>query len=143
VERLKDMKSDEATRFVRVSFGPFAEGFLDGFAQKRKSYVQAQYLTFRRVFERQRSSSINEATFGEAIINEFEVLWKSKVTRLAIIPGKEALGAINGYLQDKFDVNLTPTSIVDSMTAEEIPKEMKLLLADLGSFSSMSTEEAG
>jgi hypothetical protein len=137
------MKSDEATRFVRVSFGPFAEGFLDGFAQKRKSYVQAQYLTFRRVFERQRSSSINEATFGEAIINEFEVLWKSKVTRLAIIPGKEALGAINGYLQDKFDVNLTPTSIVDSMTAEEIPKEMKLLLADLGSFSSMSTEEAG
>jgi len=107
----------------KVAFAPFAEGFLEGFAERKKSYVQAQYLTFRRAFERQRSSSIHEATFGEAIINEFEELWKSKIARLTIIPGKEALGAINGYLQDKFDVNITPTSIVDATTLDEIPKK--------------------
>jgi energy-coupling factor transporter ATP-binding protein EcfA2 len=129
-------------RTEKVSFDPFAEAFLEDFARGKKSYVQAQYLAFRRSFERQRASSIHEATFGEAIINEFEELWKSKITRLTIIPGKEALGAINRYLQDKFDVNITPTSIVDSMAVDEIPKEIKLLLADLETFSSMKAEEA-
>ena len=135
---------DQARRSGKTgkgAFAPFAEAFLDDFAQRRKSYVQAQYLTFRRAFERQRSSSIHEATFSEAIINEFEELWNSKESRLAIIPGKEALGAINGYLQEKFDVNITPTSVVDAMTLDEIPKEMKLLLADLGTFSSMKPGE--
>jgi hypothetical protein len=125
----------------KIAFAPFAEVFLDEFAQRKKSYVQAQYLAFRRAYERQQSSSIHEATFGEAIINEFEELWKAKPTRLTVVPGKEALSAINAYLQDKFDVNITPTSIVDAMTAGEIPKEMKLLLADLGAFSSMKPEE--
>ena len=58
-----------------------------------------------------------------------------------IIPGKEALGAINRHLQEKFDVNITPTSIVDAMMLDEIPKEIRLLLADLGTFSSKRTEE--
>ena len=58
------------------------------------------------------------------------------MARLAIIPGKEALSAINSRLQEEFDINLTPTSIVEAMTQEEIPKEIKLLLADLGTFSS-------
>ena len=88
--------------------------------------MQAQYLTFRRAFERQRSSGIHEATFSEAIINEFEALWESKENRLAIIPGKEALGAINGYLQEEFDVNITPTSIVDAMIPDDIPKRNEI-----------------
>jgi hypothetical protein len=126
----------------KVVFAPFAEAFLDDYAQRKKSYVQAQYLAFRRSFERQQSSNIHEATFTEAIINEFELMWKAKPTRLTIIPGKEALGAVNTHLQDVFDVNITPTSIVDAMTVDEVPKEMKLLLADLGAFSSMKAEEA-
>jgi hypothetical protein len=61
---------------------------------------------------------------------------ESEQTRLAIIPGKEALSAINGHLQSTFGVNITPTSVVDAMSATEIPKEMKLLVADLAVFSS-------
>ena len=38
-------------------------------------------------------------------------------------------------------MNITPTSIVDAMTVDEVPKEMKLLLADLGIFSSTRLEE--
>ena len=100
--------------------------------------MQAQYLAARRAFEKRRSSSVHEATFGQAILEEFEELWQSKATQLAIIPGKEALGSINSYLQDGFDINLTPTSIVEAMSAAEIPKEMKLLLADLGAFASLN-----
>jgi energy-coupling factor transporter ATP-binding protein EcfA2 len=127
----------------KINFLPFAAAYLEEFAQRKKSYVQAQYLAARRVFERQRSSSINEATFGEAILNEFEELWSSKATQLQIIPGKEALSAINAHLQGKFDVNITPTSIVDAMSLDEIPKEVRLLLADLQSFSALKAAETG
>jgi energy-coupling factor transporter ATP-binding protein EcfA2 len=130
--------ADQARRSGRVAqadFDPFATKFLEEFAQRKKNYVQAQYLSVRRGFERQRSSGINEATFSEEIINEFEELWKSREARLAIVPGKEALGAVNVYLQETLDINLTATSIVEAMTIEEVPKEMRLLLADLGRFA--------
>jgi energy-coupling factor transporter ATP-binding protein EcfA2 len=130
-------------RVGKVELQPFAAEFLEEFAQKKKSYVQAQYMAFRRAFERQQSSSIHEATFGQASIEEFEELWRTSEMRLRIIPGKEALSSINAYLQENFDINLTPTSIVDGMISDEIPKEIKLLLADLGTFASQNSATAG
>jgi hypothetical protein len=55
--------------------------------------------------------------------------------RLKIIPGKEALSAINAELQARFQVSLTSTSIVEAMSIAEVPGEMKLLLSDLAEFS--------
>jgi len=51
------------------------------------------------------------------------------------------LSSVNAHLQDQFDINLTPTSIVDAMLLDEIPKEIRLLLADLAAFSSRSAAE--
>ena len=120
----------------KVEFVPFAGTFLQSFAQQKKNYVQAQYLSARCAFERKQSSVVHEATFSQAILEEFEQLWSSEQVRLAIIPGKEALSAINGHLQEKFGVNITTTAVVDAMTSSEIPKEIKLLVADLAVFSS-------
>jgi hypothetical protein len=53
-----------------------------------------------------------------------------------IVPGKEALGAINKHLQGLYGVNITPTSIADAMKIEEIPAEMITLIKALGSFAS-------
>jgi len=142
IDRAAERKaSDQAKRSgkgEKIFFQPFATEFLEQFAQRKKSYIQAQYLSARRAFEKQRSSGIHEATFGEAIIDEFEQLWTSEAMRLAIVPGKEALASINAYLQDEFDINLTPTSIVEAMTPNEVPREMKLLLAGLGGFTVLS-----
>lgn len=93
-------------------------------------------MSFRRSFERQTSSGANEATFGQAVIEEFDQLWESKAIQIQIVPGKEALTALNAYLQEEFDVNITPTAIVDAMTVDEVPKEVRILLADLATFSS-------
>jgi hypothetical protein len=122
-------------------FIPFAREFLSAFAQQKRSYILAQYLAFRRAFERQQGSGINEATLSQAILEEFELLWSSSEARIAIVPGKEALSAINAHLQDTFGVNVTPTAIVDAMAAEEIPREMKLHIADLAVFSSQGIQE--
>lgn len=120
------------------SFKPFARQCLLDFAKRRKAHTQAQYLTGRRNFEKRRGSSVNEATFSEEIINEFDALWATETTCLQMIPGKEALSAVNTELQTQYQVSLTPTSIVDAMNIAEIPLEVKLLLSDLAEFSTQA-----
>jgi hypothetical protein len=135
---------DQAKRSGRPvsTFVPFASTFLDDFCQDKKSYIQAQYLAVRRQFEKGGASSINDATFNEEILNEFEKLWVTSASRLLIVPGKEALGAINKYLQGLYGVNITPTSIADAMKVEEIPAEMTMLIKALGSFASTPLVDA-
>jgi hypothetical protein len=131
--------ADQARRSGRseeVRFEPFAQAFLNDFAQRKKSYVQAQYLATRRAFERSQSSGVHDATLTQLILEEFDGLWGSESIRLAIIRGKEALSAINGHLQNEFGINITPTAVVDAMTSGEVPREIKLLMADLAIFSS-------
>ncbi|QQO37375.1 AAA family ATPase [Bradyrhizobium diazoefficiens] len=125
----------------KIGLEPIAEQFLEEFAKQKKSYVQAQYLATRRAFERQQTTGVHEATFSQAILEEFEELWRTAESRLAIIPGKEALSALNSRLQRDFSVNVTPTSIVDAMNSGEIPKEIRLLIADLGVFSAKTILE--
>ena len=84
---------------------------------------------------------MHEATFSQVILEEFEELWGSEEGRLMIIPGKEALGALNSHLQSVFGINVTPTSIVDAMSLDEIPKEIRLLVTDLGVFSAKAAGE--
>ena len=129
---------DQAKRSGKPAstFVPFASAFLDGFCQDKKSYIQAQYLAMRRQFEKGAASSINDATFNEEVLNEFEKLWVTSASRLLIVPGKEALAAINRHLQGLYGVNITPTSIADAMKIEEVPAEMITLIKALGSFAS-------
>lgn len=125
----------------KIGVESIAQNFLDEFAQQKKSYVQAQYLATRRAFERQQATGVHEATFSQTVLEEFEELWRNVESRLAIIPGKEALSALNSYLQRDFGVNVTPTSIVDAMSLDEIPKEIRILIADLEVFSARITAE--
>jgi len=129
---------DQARRAGKApqSFTPFASNFLEAFCNEKKSCVQVQYLAMRRKFEKNAGSSIDDATFNEEVLNEFEKLWSSAVSRLLVVPGKEALGAINNHVQELYGVNITATSIVDIMKLEEIPLEMKSLIEALGLFAS-------
>lgn len=134
---------DQARRSGRRpknAFTPFASQVLDEYAQSRKSYVQSQYLASRRRFERAIGSSVNEATFDEEVLNEFDKLWMSSASRISILPGKEALSAVNRHLQDNYAVNITSTSIVDAMKVDEIPDELIGLIEKLGSFASAGTD---
>jgi hypothetical protein len=120
-------------------FVPFAEQLLEKFAEEKKAYIQAQYLASRRAFERHQLAGLHEATITEASINEFEGLWKNEPARRAMIPGKDALGEINKFLQQRYKINVTATGIIDAMKASEVPKDMGLLLVDIATFSAMTT----
>lgn len=56
-----------------------------------------------------------------------------------IIPGKDAFSDINKYLQDKFNISVTPTSVIEAMKVDEIPLEMRNLLNKLNDFSKHMT----
>jgi hypothetical protein len=83
-----------------------------------------------------RNSDLDDAIFNEEVLNEFEKLCSTPESRLLIIPGKEALGAINKYTQDVYGANITATSVVDMMTFDEVSPEMKRLVTALGTFAS-------
>lgn len=129
--------ADQAKRTGKeMTYFSDAAEVLDNFAIKKKSYVMSHYLTSCRLFERKNSSSQHEATIGQAALEEFEDRWKDADSRLKIIPGKEAMSALNQHLQDKYGVSVTPTAIVDAMKIDEISAEIKQLIHDIAIFAS-------
>ena len=54
---------------------------------------------------------------------------------MAMLPGKDALSKVNGHLQDKFGVSVSPSAIVEAMHVDEVPEEMTELIFLLNDFS--------
>jgi hypothetical protein len=76
----------------------------------------------------------------EEALNELEAVWNDRHKRLQFVPGKEAVGRFNQYLQAEYGVSVTSTAIVDAMTVDEIPDEVKNLLLDIAKFAQSKVE---
>lgn len=113
-----------------------AKEILDTFAAERKGKVVSQYLAKRRRFMKASFPNLDDATITERGLAEIEARWNNVEDRFAMLPGKEALSALNQIVQDKYNVSVSPTAIIDAMTADEIPEEMKQLLKLLSDFAS-------
>ncbi len=118
-----------------VTYTSDAMNVLTEFARERKAFVTSQYLAFRRLFERRRGSSDHDASITEAALLDFDMLWQDLESQLKVIPGKEALTALNQTLQAHYEINITHTSIIDTMKIDEIGDDMKLLLLELDTFA--------
>ena len=118
-----------------VAYDFSSESTLDEFCESKKSYVAAQYVAFRRTFERQLASGLNDATIMEHALGEFERLWSDSSRRLAMVPGKDAFSYLNKQLQETTGINLTPTIVIDAMRKDEIPDDMKRLVEEINIFS--------
>jgi len=118
-----------------MSFQPCAQKILEDFAIERKTYVTSQYLAVRRQFEKYSSSGTDEATYNEIALSEFENRWLDNTVRFAMIPGKDALSAINQHLQNRYGVSVTPTAIIDAMTPDEISQQIRGLIGRLSTLT--------
>ena len=112
-----------------------AAKLLKKFSSGKKSYVTAQYLSERIRFERKNLSKTHEATINQAALDEFESDWKDLESQLKVIPGKDALSAINQKFQELYGVNVTPTAIIDAMKSDEIPAGINQLIEDISNFT--------
>lgn len=54
--------------------------------------------------------------------------WATLEQRLAIVPGKEALGLVSSWAQDHFGVNLNALALARAMKPGEIPEEVRKVL---------------
>ena len=138
IERAARARLEDRVRYtsaVGKEIGGCAD-VLEHFAREKKSYIMAQHLASRKRFSRQFSSSADEATIGQAAIEEFNTEWeKGRDRRLQLVPGKDALAAVNRHLQEHYGVSVTATGIVKAIRSHEIPKEMRQLLDDLAKFT--------
>ncbi|QLH71315.1 ATP-dependent nuclease [Rhodopseudomonas palustris] len=139
-KRLADREARSGNR-LEVQGTVFTSDFLEAYCAEKKIEVQGQYLSVRRNFERRSGSAIDDSTFNQEVLREFEGIWETRSSKLYAIPGKDALAAINNALQSQLGVNVTPTSVVDAMRTEEIPAEMTSLVSMLGDFASRAVPE--
>ena len=120
-----------------LAYKPCARIVLDDFAQNKKTYVTSRCLAFRRRFQRSASPATDEATANEMALAEFESRWKEEDIRLSVVPGKDAISRLNGHLQHQYGITVTLTGIIDAMTIDEVPNEVKSLIASLDSFAEL------
>lgn len=134
--------ADRAKRTgAKPTYRGSASRVLQAFAAKNKSYVTAQYLANRRRFERGNAPNVEEAKVNEAALRDFEGGWSSAASRAEVVPGKEALGAVNQHLQEEYGISVTATAIIDAMRVEEVPAEMRELLQRLAEFAAASVQQ--
>jgi hypothetical protein len=140
LERAVIRKIDERSRRAGTAATTFPDvcGLLMTFLNERKSYVVSQYLDNSRRFLRKEHSTLHDATINQQGLDYVEQIWVDPVRRLQIIPGKEAMGALNKQLQEQFSINLTPTSIIDAMHSDDIPVEMINLVESIDGFTGRS-----
>lgn len=123
-------RANKARKYV-----PMAEQSLAKFALDRKTFVTSRCLSFRKRFERVRSPTLSEETVSEIVLRSIEDGWKDALSVLKMLPGKEALSALNGDLQKAYGVTITPTGIIEAMRLDEVPTDMRVLISSLSDFS--------
>ncbi|MFO0812652.1 MAG: AAA family ATPase [Gemmatales bacterium] len=131
--------SDQAARSgKKVEYNACAQKVLEQFAAEKKEAVIAQYLSGRRAFERARSTGSHDATLSESVLKECGRAWQSFDSQMLLVPGKEALSAVNQQLQKDYGVSITPTAIIEAMRVDEVPSEMTVLIETIEQFANRS-----
>lgn len=136
IDRL--IKSKIAARGASYSlveqYQPCVEPILLRYASIQKTYLMSQFTEQYKKFERLNGNKGHETTLLKAAMDEFESRWLDPQERLCMIGGKDALAYLNGELQKRHKVSVTPSAIVDSMRSEEIPDGVREMVATIAAF---------
>lgn len=100
-----------------------------------KHDVQAQYLKRQHPFLRGVQKGVDDSTITSQILSTFDRLWSDTESRLRLVPGKDVLSQLNIYLQKTYAVTVTAIGVIDCMSENEVPKEMKEIILALDKFS--------
>lgn len=105
------------------------------FAAERKHYVMGQFTENFKRFRKSQGEKAHEATLTELALKEFEARWSDVDERVKMLPGKEAFSFLNGKLQERHKVSVTPISVVEAMNVEEVPNSMVELVKAIEAFA--------
>jgi hypothetical protein len=100
--------------------------------------AQAQYVAKKLQFHK--GSGKDNSTLSKHAIQEFEKKWGDIRTRICIVPGKVVLRALRDAVQTDLGINLTDIQIIDEHRVDEIPNDIKVLVARLDAFRSQTSQ---
>ncbi|MEQ9208956.1 MAG: AAA family ATPase, partial [Pseudomonadales bacterium] len=120
----------------KASFTCDIEATLDQYSKDTKSYVAGQYAAVREQFERDVRSGIHKATISQEVFQYIEEEWNERY--LELVPGKGALSHLNETLREIDGISITPFGIIQSISGNEVPADLKLLFQELDDFASSS-----
>jgi hypothetical protein len=109
---------------------------LEKYGNEKKSYVAGQLAESYKAYIRGAEKGRHAAEITATAFAEIEKAWGDPDKRLAMLPGKDALSAVNRHLQGTFGVSVSPSAIVEAMYVDEVPTEMKELISLLDDFAS-------
>lgn len=126
----------------KISFDEDVGQLLEELTAPLQHRIEARYIAKRRNIEKAKSSSLDDSTIVEQLMAEFEKIWKDHEERFTIVPGKETLSAMNGYLQNKYAITISPSLIISCFKREEVPTEMVELIDRIEDFRKRHIEES-
>jgi energy-coupling factor transporter ATP-binding protein EcfA2 len=132
LERMADRK--RRTGECSASPRPAAE-ILDDFASAQRTYIMSRHLALWKRYQKKIGSKKHEDVITEEAIAWFETEWAKPGRKLCLLPGKDALSALNQEIQEVCSISVTVSGITSAMTVEEVPAEMRNLVDLIGDFA--------
>lgn len=123
-----------------ILFSEKAKDILENITNPIRHRIEARYLERRKRFEKTNTPELADETITEKIMVEYEKMWNNIEHRLLMVPGKEIIGKLNTYLQDKYGINISSRLIVDSFLREEVPEEMIELISLIDKFANQKID---
>lgn len=114
-----------------IKFDENVSKILEDITKPLKNKISGQYLAKRTTYEKSKNPSLDPASINEKIMSDFDALWESPPNRLRVVPGKQVLSLLNKYLQEKYQITISPSIIIESFNRSEIPEEMVDLINKL------------
>ncbi|MGD9676410.1 MAG: ATP-dependent endonuclease, partial [Candidatus Bipolaricaulia bacterium] len=115
---------------------------LQTITDEMKYEVQAQFQEKRRPYAKSADPSLDDTSIAVALLEQFDEAWGKFDRRLALVPGKAVLGKLRSQIHASCGVNISANSIIDCMTAAEVPEEMREMLRRLEEFATKSLRSA-
>lgn len=102
--------------------------------------VYANYAGNRFRYEQKIKSGMDLAQAFKLTSVAMDSQWNDIHSRLKIIPGKQFIAALSGYLQEKFGTSITANMLIEGLKRDEIDSELLTLLKRLSRFCNAGAE---
>jgi predicted ATP-dependent endonuclease of OLD family len=108
------------------------EQYLVEITEQERIESQSQYVG--RKIEFNKRSGVDNSTLTKYATVDFESKWADLKTRMHIVPGKTVLRLLRDAVQRDVGVNLTDIQIIEEYRREEVPADLRALIARLEEF---------
>ena len=123
-----------------LKFNETVHGILLNITEPLRHSIIAQFISKQVPFHKIVMPSMDESTITENLMKDFEKKWGELEARLFLVPGKKVFALLNNYLQDRYQITITLSQLIDCFELEDIPDELSELIEKIECFRKESID---